>query len=272
MAFRNSILAGEELVRSGIRSEDYVAGVSGWRIARDGTAEFLDVAVRGTFTTGTGDPRIEIVPDDAGFGPTILFYPDGGGPPAALRLLTGTSIFGLFSPDTDTTITVANDAVVVSAGVNPNGTVTLQAGDSIILEQIPLLGPDLIPALSLPHTEAANVAPVGTIVATGAPVNLPGVRLRVQNFTKLSDDTKLVVAFTGASRNSGGLNVFSVYADVAGADTLIADVLGVAETQAGARAITGIAAGTFDVEIQANVSAGTQTMTGRWSLTVTETY
>jgi hypothetical protein len=49
MTFGNSILAGEELVRTGIRSPNFVAGVSGWRIARDGSAEFNNVTVRGTF-------------------------------------------------------------------------------------------------------------------------------------------------------------------------------------------------------------------------------
>lgn len=58
MAFRNSILAGEELVRSGIRSENYVPGVAGWRIGRDGTAEFLDVTTRGR-VVATGGVRIE---------------------------------------------------------------------------------------------------------------------------------------------------------------------------------------------------------------------
>lgn len=48
MAFRNSILAGEELIRSGIRSPDFTTGVTGWRIARDGSAEFNDVTVRGS--------------------------------------------------------------------------------------------------------------------------------------------------------------------------------------------------------------------------------
>lgn len=49
MTFRNSILAGEDLVRTAIRSPDYVAGLLGWRIARDGSAEFNNVTVRGEF-------------------------------------------------------------------------------------------------------------------------------------------------------------------------------------------------------------------------------
>lgn len=47
MSFSNPILAGEELIRSAIRSEDYVANVSGWRIARNGDAEFNSIVARG---------------------------------------------------------------------------------------------------------------------------------------------------------------------------------------------------------------------------------
>jgi len=47
MAFTNPILAGEELNRTGIRSENYIPGVSGWRVANDGAAEFDNIGVRG---------------------------------------------------------------------------------------------------------------------------------------------------------------------------------------------------------------------------------
>lgn len=50
MPFNNPILAGEELIRSAIRSEDFVTEVSGWRISRDGTAEFNTLSIRDTIT------------------------------------------------------------------------------------------------------------------------------------------------------------------------------------------------------------------------------
>lgn len=57
MIFGNPIVGDEDLIRSGIRSPGYVAGVSGWRIAQDGSAEFNNVTVRGTLAAGsiTGD-------------------------------------------------------------------------------------------------------------------------------------------------------------------------------------------------------------------------
>jgi hypothetical protein len=51
VAFENPIVAGEELIRSGVRSENYTQGSAGWRVARDGSAEFEDMAVRDNFAT-----------------------------------------------------------------------------------------------------------------------------------------------------------------------------------------------------------------------------
>ncbi len=50
MQFSDPIVAGSTLIRPAIKSPDYVAGVSGWSINRDGSAEFNDVLVRGDIT------------------------------------------------------------------------------------------------------------------------------------------------------------------------------------------------------------------------------
>lgn len=62
MKFSDPIVAsGGELVRDQIRSRNYEAGLAGWRIGRDGSAEFNNVTVRGTLTTGApGAARWEI--------------------------------------------------------------------------------------------------------------------------------------------------------------------------------------------------------------------
>jgi len=54
MGFRDSILAGTALVRQAIKSPNYIAGLMGWSINRDGSAEFNDVVIRGG-TTVSGD-------------------------------------------------------------------------------------------------------------------------------------------------------------------------------------------------------------------------
>lgn len=57
MAFSNPILGGGgNLIRQAIKSPDFLAGLAGWRIAKDGSAEFNDVTVRG---------RLEMGPDGA---------------------------------------------------------------------------------------------------------------------------------------------------------------------------------------------------------------
>lgn len=55
MTFSNPVVGGEngELIRRSIQSPDYVAGVSGWTINRDGSAEFNNVTIRFDLATGS---------------------------------------------------------------------------------------------------------------------------------------------------------------------------------------------------------------------------
>lgn len=103
MPFSNPIIAGDEgaLIRNSIQSPDYVQGVSGWSINRDGSAEFNDVTVRGTVylqdlfagnpagahveingatglitVVGTNGMKMEIVPSN--INPEIRFYSQDG--------------------------------------------------------------------------------------------------------------------------------------------------------------------------------------------------
>lgn len=51
MSFTNPVTGGQgTLVRPAIKSPNYVAGVSGWSINRDGSVEFNDLTLRGTFS------------------------------------------------------------------------------------------------------------------------------------------------------------------------------------------------------------------------------
>jgi len=62
MAFTDPILAGEELVRESITSANYIPGVSGWRIAGDGAAEFDNIGIRENLWT----PKITLNGQDLG--------------------------------------------------------------------------------------------------------------------------------------------------------------------------------------------------------------
>lgn len=58
MAFRNSILAGDTIVRRAMQSEGFQTGVAGWRLERDGDAEFNDVTVRGELESSNYVPGV----------------------------------------------------------------------------------------------------------------------------------------------------------------------------------------------------------------------
>lgn len=70
MSFLNQIVAGVKLVRAAIQSPNFVAGVSGWIIRRDGSAEFNNVVVRGSDT----EPAIIVGPEGA---PQVIIYNNG---------------------------------------------------------------------------------------------------------------------------------------------------------------------------------------------------
>ena len=111
MAFRNPLVAGEELVITAIRSADYIEGVQGWRISRDGSSQFTNIADIGDFGA-TGDvnagsfhvgegglwlpdnptksvgERLQVVEAGMNFPPIVTFYSDDGAysPAAAVEV------------------------------------------------------------------------------------------------------------------------------------------------------------------------------------------
>lgn len=52
MPFNNAVVGGTNLVREAIKSPNFQAGVSGWIIRKDGTAEFASAIIRGTLIAG----------------------------------------------------------------------------------------------------------------------------------------------------------------------------------------------------------------------------
>ena len=60
--FRNPIVAGLNLIRSAIRSPNFLTGVSGWSINRDGSAEFNNATIRGDLVVGTAPTTISVLP------------------------------------------------------------------------------------------------------------------------------------------------------------------------------------------------------------------
>lgn len=92
MTFTNSILSSDgTLIRDAIQSEGFVEDVSGWRIERDGDAEFNDVDVRGVIRiTGTDpDSYIEINVDASGN--PYQYFVDEEGRKYEIRAVLGTT-------------------------------------------------------------------------------------------------------------------------------------------------------------------------------------
>lgn len=61
LEFHNDITAGNVLVREAIQSQNYVAGTTGWQIAQDGSAQFNNVSILGSLSTGpAGTDHVEV--------------------------------------------------------------------------------------------------------------------------------------------------------------------------------------------------------------------
>lgn len=74
MPFSNPILGGTALVRAAIHSPNYVPGVAGWSINRDGTAEFANATIRGNLVVVGSQGQIVINNQNTFNLPTIFFY------------------------------------------------------------------------------------------------------------------------------------------------------------------------------------------------------
>lgn len=99
MALKDPILAGEQLIPSGIRSENYAAGVSGWRIAKDGSAEFYGVVIRAdlesaNFAAGVAGWRLQSASGDAELNQATVrgTLTVGGDNPATLAPFVGNTV------------------------------------------------------------------------------------------------------------------------------------------------------------------------------------
>lgn len=76
MPFKNPLVSGTALTRAAIRSPNYVTGTTGWSINRDGSAEFLDVTVRGeVFVTDPDGSYVRIYDQNPGVGAVIDVNP-----------------------------------------------------------------------------------------------------------------------------------------------------------------------------------------------------
>lgn len=111
MTFGNPILGGQgTLIRNAIKSPNYVPGVSGWSINKDGSAEFNDLVVRGSIIVNSSNgSSVQILANDGG---RIVFYPP---------TMTGITIndpASIYSNNSGALPTVNNFLILSSAEIN----------------------------------------------------------------------------------------------------------------------------------------------------------
>lgn len=107
--FNNPIVAASgTLIRLLMKSVNYVAGVAGWQITRDGNAEFNDVTLRGELLVADATTEAEIhIWNAPGIGPTIELLPrmDPGHTRTSGNIVAGSNlgepILSLTSPTYD---------------------------------------------------------------------------------------------------------------------------------------------------------------------------
>ncbi|MFE9102951.1 hypothetical protein [Actinomadura geliboluensis] len=152
MSFGNPIIGGNgTLVRQAMQSEGFQSGVTGWRVTREGDAEFNDVVVRGDLDVGTATQYVKVYrappPID---GPAIVFnsdrttYTDGfiraipSGPGGAYATLFLSSPEGTGQSAAQLTLESGSGAkrrvIGVSGDLNVNGDLSVEpaAGSEVL--------------------------------------------------------------------------------------------------------------------------------------------
>lgn len=211
MGFRSSILAGNTLIRAAIQSQNYSAGVAGWRIAADGTAEFVGLVLRGNGT--------EVLVVGPATGPQVVVGSDG---------TSGHIEFPTNRPDADYPATIQSlvqnagqpdemSSLVIDGpsmgGASDRFTVTLdsQAEDGSTNATVRVVLNDTTELVLLDPTDLylytrVNLAPpasTGTILSVAGAVGQTGLLFQVANDGGLG----LLVDADGNTEVSGVLDV-----------------------------------------------------------------
>lgn len=193
MPFLNPVVGGNgALIRPAIKSPNYVPGVSGWSINRDGSAEFNNVTVRGSLYLGTANRYIRI--DTITGIPRIELSDDLATYPFPSQIYASTNSLNLTSPSATGSAGQAGIALIGDTTGGPR--VELQGNDVIFDRYAYQIGANLaqVTANSAAVAPGANVTVVSLFmdnlivgrryritiawhgVIFGTPVAVPGNR------------------------------------------------------------------------------------------------
>lgn len=288
MSFNNPIVgSGNQLVRNAIQSRNFVTGLTGWIIRRDGSAEFNgDVVINNgeLFIQDPDGSYVRIFDENPGNGAVILIRPanisgstvdpaqiisgSSSGPPAAFLQIIGPNVDG------------AGFAFIDLSSDNTGlELITYAADRHRFTTAIQLLGPTDVAYKTLGFNLAnihmlAAPAPAGLTSAT--PVTISGASTTTYDKAYQSTRTEVYMsaggyinAGTGASVTfgilvSGGIGDFSI---VKGSFSLLSN----RSQFSGTRLLSSFATGSYTITPRWFRSAGTSTVimdTSDASLTV----
>lgn len=129
MPFNNDIAGGNgQLVRNWIQSVNYVAGVSGWRISKDGSAEFNNGTFRGSIEVGP-NPGKHFFVNNPGTGDVVDIYDNGNNLVYSIDSNGSAASIGVGFPNTPT-------VTVGLGGIAFSDSLTVQSGEVTIGEAV----------------------------------------------------------------------------------------------------------------------------------------
>jgi hypothetical protein len=137
LSFGNPIVGGVTLVRPAIRSPNYAAGLTGWTVNQDGSAEFNNVAIRGGLIEGAPG----------------LYY---SGTPAANNLVASVSATAF--TDQFGNFVLAGEATYHFTSVGPSGSLAISVNDGAVTWWAATTG-TLGPWTQTTQLQALNVVP-----------------------------------------------------------------------------------------------------------------
>jgi hypothetical protein len=194
----NPILGGQTLIRNAIQSADYVAGVSGWAIFRNGSAEFNDVTVRGTLIVHSpSGAEIEIVADSS----------------SAFINLTPPDVVG-HTLDFATLTTVSNPTFTELFIAGPTWDPSLPGSSFPTIEMISTTGESEIDV----HADIIDFNSAGTVKISGGPaVQINSPLVTVTNILQNSGDGQ---TYFRGQRGTTNVAVLAGQANVNGVQAL----------------------------------------------------
>lgn len=104
MPFSNEAVGGQTLVRAQIKSPNYVPGVSGWAIKRDGSAEFNTLLLRGSWEVDAPVPltKVKGYTDANGF--SVIEFMDQDGDKYTITAFPTVNALSIFAGDTASSV------------------------------------------------------------------------------------------------------------------------------------------------------------------------